>query len=202
MTVYLHRALDNHHEAGVWTVMHRVTQTSTTVSCSKIVVRMTWLRLLTWGALLTRAAIDPRSRAEPHVDPGHAHAVWSGRQLSFFLCQHVLITNINCSRYSQPFEPVQNMQMTHSGISSRCPAAHSLQLHQSVLFLCLKFYGAFSVSCFTVSNCWTTAFLQRIWKAVVSQSRNLPGRTGVDQTTSGWPGCRQSFEPGMSGMHV
>jgi len=71
----------------------------------------------------------PRSRAEPHVDPGHAHAVWSGRQLSFFLCQHVLITNINCSRYSRPFEPIQNMRMTHWRVSSRYPTAHSLQLY-------------------------------------------------------------------------
>ena len=130
LTLYLYL---NTHEAGVWIVMHRVTQTSTTVSCSKIVVRMTWLRLLTRGALLTRAAIDPRSRAEPHVDPGHAHAVWSGRKLSFFLCQHVLITSINCSRYSQPFEGIQNMQMTYSRLSSRCPAAHSLQ-YSTVLY--------------------------------------------------------------------
>jgi len=121
--------------------MHWVTQTSTTVSCSKIVVRMTWLRLLTRGALLTRAAIDPGSRAEPHVDPGHAHAVWSGQQLSFFLCQHVLITNINCSRYSQPFEPIRNMQMTYSRLSSRCPAAPSLQLYCTSLsrFFVLNF---------------------------------------------------------------
>jgi hypothetical protein len=100
------------HETGVRTVMHRVTQTSTTVSCSKIVVRMTWLRLLTWGALLTRAAIDPPFASWAPRGPVKRKRSMVRPTTFFFLCQHVLITHINCNRYSQPYEPIQNMQIT------------------------------------------------------------------------------------------
>ena len=65
----------------------------------------------------------------------------------FFLCRHVLIANINCSGCSQPFEPIQNTQMTFKAFVkvSNC----TFPTVAPVCLLCLKFYDAFSFSCFT-----------------------------------------------------
>ena len=138
LTLYLHRALANdargrrfNSDASSYTNKHyRVLQQNSSAYDVIAVVDA--------GSAADPGGHWPRSRAEPHVDPGHAHAVWSGRQLSFFLCQHVLITNINCSRYSRPFEPIQNMQMTYWRVSSKCPTAHSLQLYCTVSHVSLS----------------------------------------------------------------